>query len=358
MTVHISSIGNHKNWSEYFKMLPKCSQDVYCNPKYYSLVEKNTSGIAECFIYSECEDFIMYPFIKSSLKNLTFLRGFESNKFDIEGAYGYNGAFSTTRDARFISNFCDHFEEYCNESGVIAEFTRFNPILENHVFFKNHDVILANDNVVLDLSSEDIFYGEYEHSARKNIKKATRLGVSVKVVQGNMISKQELNSFLKVFNHTLTRNRAETGYFYPLEYFENISRSLGDSSSFFFAILGGEVISVELVLHGREIAYSFLGGTDSNYYSSSPNPLLKHEIIKHFKNRGLKFFCLGGGYSRKDGIFKYKKSFAKSGVIDFYIGKRTYDSETYMRVIEKWENAFPNLVERNKNILLRYRLFE
>ncbi|MFK4998691.1 GNAT family N-acetyltransferase [Bacillus sp. N9] len=68
-----------------------------------------------------------------------------------------------------------------------------------------------------------------------------------------------------------------------------------------------KVVSTELVLYGSENCYSFLGGTDRNYFKLQPNTLLKYEVIKWAKEKGLKRFILGGGYGKDDGIYKYKK---------------------------------------------------
>jgi hypothetical protein len=36
---------------------------------------------------------------------------------------------------------------------------------------------------------------------------------------------------------------------------------------------------------------------------------------------------LGGGYREGDGIFRYKRSFASDGVLDFYVGKKVHNHE-------------------------------
>jgi lipid II:glycine glycyltransferase (peptidoglycan interpeptide bridge formation enzyme) len=95
----------------------------------------------------------------------------------------------------------------------------------------------------------------------------------------------------------------------------------------------GKVISTELVLYGSENCYSFLGGTNQEYFHFRPNDFLKFEIIKWAKAQGLKRFILGGGYGDDDGIFQYKRSLAPNGVCDFYIGKKVFDEKKYSKLV-------------------------
>lgn len=62
----------------------------------------------------------------------------------------------------------------------------------------------------------------------------------------------------------------------------------------FHGKFGEKIISTELVLDGASNCYSYLGGTDSEYFYTRVNASLKYEIIKWAKEKGLKDFVLGG----------------------------------------------------------------
>ena len=64
---------------------------------------------------------------------------------------------------------------------------------------------------------------------------------------------------------------------------------------------------------------------------------------------------LGGGVAMRDGIFKYKKSFGKNGVRDFFIGKRIHNQDIYNLLCRTWERKNPAKKEKYKNYLLKYR---
>ena len=115
-------------------------------------------------------------------------------------------------------------------------------------------------------------------------------------------------------------------------------------------------ISCELVLHNGNIAYSYLGGTLSEYFSFRPNDILKHKLILKLKEIGLRYYCIGGGIKSGDGIYRYKRSFAKLGEYDFYIGKKIHNEKIYQEVCQAWENKYPDKQEDYKNFLLKYRV--
>ena len=98
---------------------------------------------------------------------------------------------------------------------------------------------------------------------------------------------------------------------------------------------GEEIISTELLLLSSDTIYSFLGGTLACAFDKRPNDLLKHEVCRHGISAGMEDFVLGGGYGRRDGIFRYKLSFAPSGTVAFRGGRAVHDPERYGHLIER-----------------------
>jgi CelD/BcsL family acetyltransferase involved in cellulose biosynthesis len=98
--------------------------------------------------------------------------------------------------------------------------------------------------------------------------------------------------------------------------------------------LGEKIVSTELILLSQCSSYSFLGGTDSAYFDLRPNDLLKYEIIRWSRSKGLKNYVLGGGAAPSDGIERYKRSFAPFGRVDFFTGQRVLMPETYEQLVD------------------------
>lgn len=344
-------------WNDSLNKIPSDQRDIYFTPEYYELCERNGEGKAMCFIFENDNQIALYPFLKNSVNRLGLIDCSEEY-FDIQGAYGYNGVLSSNYDRKFIENFAKSFVICCKELNIIAEFTRFNPIIENHKFSQYLSIIKANKNVVVDLAwnPDDLWMKSYEHSTRKNIKKAERHGLLVKSFMGSETDEFWIKAFIDIYCSTMKRNNAKKCYWFNDEYFCTLRSLLSSKAVYFFTTKDAIAISCELVLFKGNTAYSFLGGTLADYFPFRPNDLLKHGIIMKLKNMGLRYYCIGGGIKIDDGIFRYKKSFAKNKVYDFYIGKRIHNKEIYDKVCAAWEKKYPAENENHKNMLLKYRV--
>jgi hypothetical protein len=356
MSYRILTLKEKEEWSKSLEKLPFDQQDIYYTPEYYELYENNGDGSAMCFVYEANDDIALYPFLMNSVNDL----GYDLNEtyFDIQGAYGYNGVVTSNNSISFIKSFQEKFTSFCRSSNVIAEFTRFNPIIKNQTFSGYLNIIKENKNIILDLkhTEKEAWEVIYDRSVRKNINKATRSGLVVKHFKGNEISDKWCNEFNNIYTTTLKRRNADNYYYFNNKYYSNLNKNLGDSILYFFTIKENKPISCELVTFKNYNAYSFLGGTLSEYFSYRPNDILKHEIINYLRKIGVKHFCLGGGIEEGDGIYKYKKSFAKNGDTDFFIGKKIHKNEIYDKVSTVWDQKYIDEKKNYSNFLLRYRL--
>jgi len=245
--------------------------------------------------------------------------------FDLSTPYGYGGFWIEGAGFESVE---DSYEKYCHEEGFISEFVRFHLFSNYQTYFKGKSESHSR-NVVrsLELSQDDMMM-DFEHKVRKNIKKACSAGLEVEIDTTG----ERLYEFLDVYYDTMKRNSANSNFFFSENFFRLINNMNGNYA-YMHVLDEGKVISSELVIYGTENCYSFLGGTNRDYFHLRPNDLLKYEIIKWAKSKGLKRFILGGGYGEDDGIFKYKKSFAPNGLCNFYIGKRIFSEEKYKELV-------------------------
>lgn len=337
-------------WDEFFKKLPSEFQDPFFNINYFKL--QPLEGEAYCCIAYENDNILFYPFIKIKINDL----GYELDKdyYDIQGAYGYNGPIIKSNENNFILKSRELFIQYCKSENIISEFMRFNPIFKNHLYFNDMDIVCSNRNIVVNLD-DNIWTDSYAHSTRKNVKKAIKSELYTKIIESNDITDEEVEIFFNIYDSTMIRLNAKKEYFFTKEYFQSFRQYLPKNSFFIFVYKEDVPISVELVLYSNYIAYSFLGGTLENYFEYRPNDYLKHILIDDLKQRGIKYYCLGGGIELDDGIYKYKKNFAKKGIYDFYIGKLIYNQEIYDLVVNQWMKKTTALgQEKYKHYLLKY----
>ncbi|WP_455757130.1 GNAT family N-acetyltransferase [Sulfurimonas sp.] len=347
--IEILSTTNPK-WKEYFDSLENNLKDPYFTNAYYELENKN----AECFVYKDDKNMFFYPYIKTHINSLGY--ELDKNYYDIQGAYGYNGALvQDDTDTDFINKARKKFLEYAKEENIIAEFVRFNPLYTNHKYFSDITPINANKNIIVDLKETDIWMNSYEYSTRKNVNKALRNNLTYKIIESKDMTKIDIENFSFIYNKTMTRNNADLEYLFNLEYFTNITNKLKQNAIFIFIYKDDVIISTELVLLNDYVAYSYLGGTLKEYFEFRPNDYLKHILIKELQERGLTYFMLGGGISINDGIFKYKKNFSKNGIYDFFISKSIYNYEVYDLILKQWcKKVDLQTQEKYNHYLLKY----
>tara|TARA_Y100000031_G_C8181619_1_gene366783 strand:+ start:45 stop:1148 length:1104 start_codon:yes stop_codon:yes gene_type:complete len=359
MEYKIFDINNSEEWISYLNRLPEFNQDIYFDPRYYKISQKFGHSVAECFLYIEGDNFILYPYLKRFLKKLSFDHQYQ-NYVDIEGAYGLNGAASTleytSKHASFFNNFSDTFASYCLDSNIIAEFTRFNSLYRNQNYFMHTENVKVNKSVIVDLFCKDPIMDSYEHSVRKNIKKAERNNLYCIKAKGSEVTTEQLEQFIDIYEKTMLRNQASEFFYFDRKFYNDMNREIRDDMLYFFIYKDKTCVSTELVLKGRQVAYSYLGGTNPEYYACGANVFLKHNVIKYLKSVGLHYFYLGGGMAMDDEIFNYKKKFSRNGVMDFFIGKKIHNKNAYNEIIALWGRNNSNKIKKYKNILTRYWL--
>lgn len=258
-----------------------------------------------------------------------FIGKIEKNKYyDIRSPYGYGG-FWLEGDKEEFQRIIEEYIEYCLKSEYVCEFVRFE-LLEPFYKLYYGEVETRSHNIIrsLEMPIEDMLF-DFEHKVRKNLKRGIEYGL--KIIVDN--TGEYLEDFLRIYYGTMKRTGAENNFYFSRSFFETINR-MRENIIYFHVVYEDKIISSELVLYGTENAYSYLGGTDSEYFPMRPNDFLKFEAIKWLKEKGLKNFILGGGYGTDDGIFHYKKSFSPNGVVNFYIGKKIFSEKKYQELLQ------------------------
>lgn len=315
---------------EYVEAFEELSMDVGLL-LYYD--DGNTMAVTTVFKrdISECKDF------SGTIKKGEF--------FDLITPYGYGGMLI---QGDHVDKVWKAYDRFCNKERIISEFVRFNLFSQNNEYY-NGEVETRTHNIVrnLQISLEEMMM-DFEHKVRKNLKKAQRNQLIPVVDEDG----EAFEDFLKIYYATMERNNAEKMYYFPRTFFEKF-RKMSENAVWFHIKKDDKIVATELVIYDENNCYSYLGGTLAEYFEYRPNELLKFEIMKWAKEKGLKNFVLGGGYGQDDGIFKYKQSFAPNGKVSFYIGKRVFIPDIYKRLIDiRSKNG---KFDENTNFFPKYR---
>ena len=352
MPYKVLTLNDRVYWNEVLNRLPVEQQDIYFTPEYYELYEQNGDGKAHCFVFENNGNVAVYPFLMNSINKLGLL-DLEEEFYDIQGAYGYNGVVSYAHDQEFAGKFYGAFFEFCHAQNIVAEFSRFHPLLENFKFSEKFmDVTFDRKTVYLNLEKgyEYVWEKEYHPKNRNTIRKAQKHNLSAEIYANN-----GYDDFCRLYNETMTNLNAEDNYFYNQLYFENFKNLLGNKQRLITVQRENEIAcSLLLMLDGDYAHYHLSGRRHGNF---GANNLALDVAVRLSIDLGCKRFHLGGGTSNgeDDPLFKFKAAFSKA-ISDFYVGKKVHNKETYDNLVQVWEEQFPQKKQIHENVLLRYRI--
>jgi len=350
MTVEVFDRHSLHKWKDCFNRLPEAARDVFNSPEYLINAEACGFGKSQCLTLVVDNSLYYLPFLIVAIDDPSFI-DFKDYQ-DMQGVYGYNGIAALNPTVECDKVFNALLEEFAMENNVITAFFRCNPVLNNHLYFDPEFVYPQQKNIILDLKQPDIFNLSYEYSTRKNIRKAEREGIYVRYFKGNELPGEGLADFIRIYYSTMERNAASSFYYFDRNYLEFFCKTFYENAVFFFAYKDDTPVSAELILLNTYVGYSYLGGTLQEYYPFRPNDILKHHIIDFLSGTGRNYYCLGGG---PEGVFRFKKTFAKDGVKDFYIFKKIFLPEAYEKINKKWESLYPEKIQKYGSYFQKYR---
>lgn len=247
----------------------------------------------------------------------------EDKYFDFSTPYGYGGWIF--ENGQNHAECFDAYLKWCLDNNILCEFVRFTLFDRPLDYYGN--TVPRVLNVVRNL--EDSFENiekDFERRVRKDLKKTGDLKIIVDE------DGKYLDDFLGIYYSTMDRRNAEDEYYFSKEFYEKINTMKGNYV-YFHVMLDDKIISTELVIMDKQNMYSYLGGTNNEYFSYHPNHFIKYHIIKWGVEHGYKNFVLGGGYGTNDGIFNFKKGFAPEGIVQFYTGQKVLNQELYDELV-------------------------
>ena len=348
----VLNIADSEKWNEYFKQLPIEQQDIYFTPEYYRLYEDYGDGKAQCFVFEKDGNIALYPFLINSVNKL----GYDLDKeyFDIQGAYGYNGVVSSSYDENFIFAFYEAFDDYVTKNNIIAEFTRFHPLLNNYKFSESKmNVIFDRKTMDVELNKKyDDIFKTFQTTTKKQIKRGNhKYHLEVEIIEKDT---SQLNEFYLIYKDAMDRVNSIKYLYFNKEYFKKL---LLTTSSALFIIKQNRIpIAATTVFYNKNYIHGHLGGALTDFLYTSSFSLLYSEMIKFGIEKGCKYFHAGGGVTSdvNDKLLQFKLNFSKT-TADFYLGKKIHNKPIYEEVVEQWGNKFHEKREKYKNFILKYR---
>lgn len=253
--------------------------------------------------------------------------------FDLSTPYGYGG-FLIEGDAgegplkKLDGEYC----EWCRENGVVSEFVRFHPVLENHLEAEHiYDTVRLGKTVSIDLASPETIYKNISKSKRTRINKALREGMEVCWGWDASL----LDVFREMYVETMDRNAAQEYYYFEKSFFDSILVDLKDNARLFYARKDGRIIGTELILYCNSQMHSHLAATKTEALPLSPVTVISYKAALWGCENGIKTYHLGGGVGgQKDSLYTHKHEMNLRSENVFAIGKKIFDKAAYNRLLD------------------------
>ena len=309
---------DHARWIASWNRWP--AREPWAHPEYARLFARPGDRVV-CAAGEDAGGEILMPLILRPISAEPWAATSEP-RLDATSPYGYGGPFAWGAGPRDDRAFWSAYEAWCRDERVVATFLRLS-LFPQQLAALPAGVEGRLQNIVVPLTTPEALWKGYEGKIRRWVGVAERAGLTVEVD----LTGARLADFQRIYAHTMERNRADAWYSFPRAFFTGIVERLPGQYVFFHALARGEVVSSDLLLCSTEHVYYFLGGTHADAFPLGPNYLLKHRIASWALAQGKKRYVLGGGYAAGDGLFRYKRAYARQGEVPFRVAALVHDED-------------------------------
>lgn len=347
----LDPIKNRDEWHHHLGTLPALLNDVYYYPEYLHLSRIEDTATPRIFVYTKGEACWLYPFLLRRVPPLEGISPAHGGYFDIETQYGYGGPVSNSEDPAFIEEANEAFCGWCAQEGVIAEFVRFHPLIDNQRFLPSAETFLDRETVSLDLLAVSEAANPFDAKTNSMLRRAQRSGLECRVCTG----KADFEEFVRLYKATMARLKANDFYYFSDHYFMDLLPFMQNHGYLVVARAAGAIVAAAVFIKGTRFLHYHLSATDiDNRIPGVMNAVL-HTAALHGKSAPLLMLHLGGGRTRSsdDSLLKFKKTMA-TGSHQFKIGKRIHNKQVHGELCAAWEKQFPHLVDTFGMQLLCY----
>ena len=329
--------------------------DVYYLSSYLKAFKVNGDGEPILFFYQDNKIKAMNVVMKRDIAtDENFTNKIPMNTlFDTMTPYGYGGFLIEGEVCdESLGSLKYEYDLLCKNEGIVSEFARFHPVLNNVCHLNGmYDILHLGRTVTINLISQEYIWNNLTSKNRNVIRKAEKSGVKVYCGRDPKL----FNEFIPLYNKTMDKDEARDYYYFKKEFYGSVLTDLKYNSLVFYAMYDGKVIAMAIIMFAKGKMHYHLSATDVQYQSLAPNNLLLYEAACWGCEHGYNLFHLGGGLdSQEDSLYKFKAAFNKNPNTRFSIGRKIIDQSKYDELlnIRKEESE----LEFNNSFFPEYRI--
>ncbi|GIZ51609.1 GNAT family N-acetyltransferase [Noviherbaspirillum aridicola] len=289
------------------------------HPAYLQLVRPEGYETAAVVYRHGSAGTVLYPFFHVLINRLPGFGAVQRPLRHLCSPYGYGGALyegdPQSADAA-SKRFERLFGAELRERGFVSEFVREDLFEERLAVRDDGERTVQQDNVVIRLQRdpEDI-WNHYGHTIRTDVRRASRAGLRLEVDHDF----ERLDDFLGAYYETMQRRGADPYFYMPRQHFMVLRESFGSHAA--TALLhvrdGRETLASALVLYSADTLYGFLTASRQSAREKRPNHFMHHSAILWGREKGMRWYVLGGGIAPNDGLFRFKSGFDPGHTLPF-----------------------------------------
>ena len=348
----LDSQDDRAEWRTCMGLLPEVYQDVYSTPEWVSLHSFGAGAKGKLFVFRMEEDVWVHPVILRSISSIGKVH-VDPGLRDIESPYGYGGPLSSSSDAGFLTKAWQAYRNWLTQCGVVAEFVRLHPLLENDRYLDSEmECTVDRETVSMELSRflEDPM--PYSSGTRYMLRRAQREDLQVLTLD----PVQHIEEFRQLYYATMNMKGASRYYYFDEAYFRELAEIEHSTSLLLTAVIKDRWVASALFIGGRRFMHYHLSASDPAARIPGVTNCLIHAAAQHGAKRGYRTLHLGGGTSGSptDPLLAFKRSMS-SHSHTYRIGRAVRDRNACAILKQTWENEYPSLVEKYGNQVLCYR---
>lgn len=347
--LHLSSSQDRNNYLQHL-------QDIDSTNPFYQfemlhLYEKANSQLMYFLFSVDGRPSVVMPFYLNDI----YVNSRKTAFKDVESPYGYSGPiFKKGIQDSVINDFWTAVDQWYDDNNVVSEFIRFS-LNGNHIHYSGSLIKTLNNIKGRILDSDEAQWKAFKQKVRKNYRSAERNLLTFDMYHRN-ITQVAVDDFYDIYISTMNRYSAEEHFFISKDKFAKYIEQNPESCALAIVSCGQVPISTELILLSENTMYSFLGGTQSEYFDKRPNDFLKIKSIDWGRNHDYLYYILGGGRKNGDGIHTYKKTFFPlDPEVIFMTGRKVIKKDIYEKLVEKSISMNQHDGENRDDLFPRYK---
>ncbi|WP_104722753.1 peptidoglycan bridge formation glycyltransferase FemA/FemB family protein [Helicobacter mesocricetorum] len=223
--------------------------------------------------------------------------------------FGSNGGI-LANNIEAKNQLLEAYKKHCKEFASSTYIT--NPFLEDFAIVKEtlpYEFMDSRIGQITPLANEEVLLKSFVPSARRNIAKAIRNGVSVK-------SSQDFEFLYQTHFENITSMK---GIPKPKEFFKSLLKCCHNKEyKLYVAEFQGRAIAGLLCLYYGDVVEYYTPALLSEYRTFQALPLIIFKAMNEAYNNGYKWWNFGGTWALQDGVYRFKSKFGACDRIYHY----------------------------------------